>query len=130
MEQRVRPGPIQWLWYAIGGRLPDKHRNWVLHDVTTRTWLWRHAARSSVLMSPLIFGWLLLPASLGLRLALCLMAALVGYFYSFVYAEESGESRLLKNGFPNGTFQRVRAEAKEDVETEIRARYIARYRQG
>jgi hypothetical protein len=58
------------------------------------------------------------------------MAAIVGYFYSFVYAEESGENRLLKNGFPNGTFKRVRADAKEAVETEIRERYIARYRQG
>jgi len=130
MEKRVRPNPFQWLWYAVGGKLPDKHRSWVLHDVTTSTWLWRHGARSSVLLSPLIFVWLLLPASLGLRAALCLMAAIVGYFYSFVYAEESGENRLLKNGFPNGTFKRVRADAKEAVETEIRERYIARYRQG
>ena len=34
-EPVVRPAPHRWLWYAIGGRLPERHRGWVLFDSTT-----------------------------------------------------------------------------------------------
>ncbi|HEX3648813.1 MAG TPA: DUF5313 family protein, partial [Pseudonocardiaceae bacterium] len=44
-----RPNPVQWLWYAWGGRLPQRYREWVLHDVTTSTWLFRQMARAIAL---------------------------------------------------------------------------------
>ncbi|WP_116050325.1 DUF5313 family protein [Amycolatopsis palatopharyngis] len=128
-SELVRPDPFRWLWYAVGGRLPGRYRDWVLHDTTTRTWIWRHAARSSVLLVPLCSVWLLLPGPLGLRLPLVLLAALVGYFYSFAYIEESIEHRLAKNGYPRGTGKRVRAEAKAELEKDVLQRYVARYRQ-
>lgn len=128
MSVRQRPNPLQWIWYALGGRLPDRCREWVLHDTTSSTWVWRHAARSTVLVGPLMLVWLLLPAPLGLRLALVLMAALVGYFYSFVYMEEAAENRLTKHGYPRGTGKRVRAEAHAEADELIRQRYIANYR--
>lgn len=129
MTDRRRPNPARWLWYAIGGRLPEQHRSWVLHDVTAKTWIWRHAARAAVLLLPLMLVWLLLPGPLTLRLSLVLMAGLVGFFYSLVYAEESGENRLRKHGYPYGTGRKIRTEAKEEAEKEVKARYIARYRQ-
>ncbi|MEU6644225.1 DUF5313 family protein [Saccharomonospora sp. NPDC046836] len=125
---RRRPNPMQWLWYAAGGKLPGNLREWVLHDVTSKAWMWRHAARSTVLVAPLTAVWLLLPGPLGLRLALCLMAALVGYFYSFAYMHESAEHRIVKHGYPHGTARATRAAAQEAAEAEIRARYVARYR--
>nr|WP_177228529.1 DUF5313 domain-containing protein [Amycolatopsis sacchari] len=125
---RQRPNPVQWVWYALGGRLPERCREWVLHDTTSKTWVLRHAARSTVLVGPLMLVWLLLPAPLGLRLALVLMAALVGYFYSFVYMEEAAENRLAKHGYPRGTGKRVRREAHADEDEAARQRYIARYR--
>jgi hypothetical protein len=128
MTERVRPNPVRCLWYAVGGKLPEQHQAWVLNDVTGRTWFWRHVARSSVMLAPLILVWLLLPGPLLLRVALCVMAALVGYFYSLVYAEESGNSRLVKNGFPPGTAQRVRAEAREAADAPARERYLEMYR--
>ncbi|NIH80670.1 DUF5313 family protein [Amycolatopsis viridis] len=128
MTERRRPHPFLWLWYAIGGRLPDEHRTWVLHDVTTRSWLWRHAARASVLLLPLMLVWLLLPGPLTLRLSLVLMAGLVGFFYSLVYAEESGENRLRKHGYPYGTGRQVRTQARDEAEREVKERYLARYR--
>lgn len=128
VTERRRPNPLQWLWYALGGRLPEQHRTWVLHDVTAKTWLWRHAARASVLLLPLMLVWLLLPGPLTLRLSLVLMAGIVGFFYSLVYAEESVENRIRKHGYPYGTARKVRAEAKEEAEREIKERYIARYR--
>src|SRR5687767_11313906 len=43
-EPIVRPAPHRWLWYALGGRLPARHRGWVLFDTTTGTWGLRHVA--------------------------------------------------------------------------------------
>ncbi|KAA9150715.1 hypothetical protein FPZ12_040535 [Amycolatopsis acidicola] len=129
-DVKTRPNPVQWLWYALGGRLPERCREWVLHDTTSRTWVWRHAARSTVLLAPLMAVWLLLPAPIGLRLALVLMAALVGYFYSFVYMEEAAENRLAKHGYPRGTGKRIRAEAHREEDEAALERYIAQYRSG
>lgn len=49
---RQRPGPLWWTWYAFGGKLPDRHGEWVLNDVTCRTWWLRHVARSLVQLAP------------------------------------------------------------------------------
>lgn len=125
---RQRPNPAQWVWYALGGHLPARCRDWVLHDTTSKSWVWRHAARSTVLVGPLMLVWLLLPGPLLLRLALVLMAGLVGYFYSFVYMEEAAENRLAKHGYPRGTGKRVRAEAHAEEDEADRQRYIAMYR--
>lgn len=127
---RKRPSPVRWLWYAAGGRLSDAHREWVLHDVTARTWPVRHAARSTVLVGPLAAVWWLVPAPPALQAALTLMACLVGYFYSFAYAVESAEHRLAKHGFPRGTFARMRRQARRGDAEAAEARYIARYRSG
>jgi hypothetical protein len=125
----TRPNPVRWVWYAVGGRLPVTYRRWVLHDATTRTWILRHAVRSSVLLVPLCSVWLLLPAPLTLRLPMVLLAALVGYFYSFAYIEESVEHKLAKHGYANGTGKQVRAAARAELDKEVFERYVARYRQ-
>ena len=49
---RYRPGPLRWFWYAVGGRLPDAYRPWVLHDLTCRTWPLRHLARLVAQLAP------------------------------------------------------------------------------
>lgn len=128
VSERQRPNPAQWIWYSLGGRLPDGCREWVLHDTTSRTWVLRHAARTTVLLGPLMAVWLLLPGPLWLRLLLVLMAGLVGYFYSFVYMEEAAENRLAKHGYPRGTGKRMRRQAHAEEDELARQRYLARYR--
>lgn len=126
----ARPGVVWWLWYGLGGRLPERYREWVLHDATTRTWVLRHAARRAVVLAPLVLVWLLLPGPLGLRLALVLMATLVGFFYVFAYIEESCEHRLAKYGYPMGTAKRIRAKraADRDAAEDARKREKAQQR--
>lgn len=124
-----RPDPLRWLWYALGGRLPARYRDWVLHDLTTARWAWRHLARSSVLLVPVCAVWLLLPGPAWLGVALVVLAALVGYLYSFAYAEESAEHRLVRHGYPHGTGRQVRAAARAEADREVHQRYAARYRQ-
>ncbi|MFC4004709.1 DUF5313 family protein [Prauserella oleivorans] len=126
----TRPNPIQWLWYSVGGRLPERLAPWVLRDATSRAWRWRLAARSSVVVLPLAAVWLLLPGPIGLRLALSLMALLVGYFYSQAYGDESVELRVAKHGYEYGVARAMRRAAEDEADAEARARYNARYRSG
>ena len=123
-----RPGVVRWVGYAVGVRLPERYSEWVVHDSTSKHWRARHVLRSSVGIVPLCTFWLLLPGPWPLLLSLVVMAALVAYFYSCAYMEESIEHRLARQGFPPGTGRRIRREAAEAANAEVTARYIARYR--
>jgi UPF0716 family protein affecting phage T7 exclusion len=123
-----RPNPFQWLWYAVGGRLPERLAPWVLHDVTARSWVWRHAARGLTVLTPIAVVCLLLPGPLGLRLAMVLLVAIVGVYFSLSYVEESAELRAAKAGYRHGIARATRDARNEKVEEAARARYAANYR--
>jgi hypothetical protein len=53
VEKRERPGLRLLLWYSVGGSLPSRYNTWVLHDVTSRTWVLRHFARVFAIITPL-----------------------------------------------------------------------------
>lgn len=123
-----RPNPAQWLWYAVGGRLPARLAPWVLHDVTARTWVLRHAARSLVLLTPIMAGCLLVPGPLALRLAMVLLVVIVGVYFSLSYVDESCELRAVKHGYSHGIARATRDARKEKKEAVERARYAANFR--
>ncbi|GAA1219406.1 DUF5313 family protein [Prauserella alba] len=127
-EGKVRPGPIHWLRYSVGGRLPDELAPWVLKDATSRAWRWRLAARNLVYLIPLASVWLLLPGPLGLRLSLSLMAMVVGVFYSQAYGDESVELRVAKHGFAYGQARAIRRERANAADAANREAYEAIYR--
>ncbi|ODU04073.1 MAG: hypothetical protein ABS81_11895 [Pseudonocardia sp. SCN 72-86] len=104
-----RPDPWHWLLYAFGAGLPRRNRGWVLFDVTTRTWMLRHAARTVVQIVP--FAVLLLifiPGPLWVRAGAVGMGALMGLFWSSVYIFETNEHRAVKAGYPVGYAAAVR----------------------
>ena len=106
-----RPGPLYWFWYAAGGRLPDRYRAWVLHDLTCRTWPLRHLARLVAQLAPVVIVLvLLLPGPLWIRIMGAVGGSLVGLLYSFVFLYEATEGRATKAGYPHGTLQEVRNE--------------------
>ncbi|GAB3448318.1 DUF5313 family protein [Actinophytocola sediminis] len=123
-----RPNPIQWLRYAVGGRLPESLHAWVLADVSARSWVWRHVARMGVLVVPLAAACLLVPGPLGLRLAMALLLVIVGAYFSLSYVEESCDMRAVKHGHAPGAAKAIRAARTEDAEANLRARYNATYR--
>lgn len=127
-REKVRPNPLQWLWYSVGGRLPEELAPWVLKDATSRAWRWRLAARNCVYLLPLASIWLLLPGPLGLRLSLSLMALVVGVFYSQAYGDESVELRVAKHGFEYGQAREIRRDEAKAAEAEAWARYEEIYR--
>ncbi len=136
-EPAIRPGPHRWLWYALGGALPRRHRTWVLHDTTTGTWWLRHVARTLVQMSIPIAGiMILLPAPWQLRVAVCGAGLFLGFIYSFAYMPETTENRVVKAGYPAGTATALReraAHARQVRDAERRraaaGRRAARYRE-
>jgi hypothetical protein len=136
-EPVVRPAPHRWLWYALGGGLPARHRTWVLHDTTTSGWWLRHIARSLVQMAiPIAMVMVLLPAPLGLRLAAAGGGIFLAMIYSLAYMNETTENRVVKAGYPVGTAQAERDRGgleRQRRETERRraaaARRAARYRE-
>ena len=135
-EPIVRPAPHRWIWYAIGGGLPERHRGWVLFDTTTRTWWLRHAVRMLVQLAiPIALIMAFLPASWGLRAACAGGGLALALFYSVAYMPESTENRVVKAGYPAGTATAHRERAgllRQQQETERRraaaAKRAARYR--
>jgi len=123
-----RPNPIQWLRYAVGGRLPESLHGWVLRDVTARTWVLRHMARMSVVVAPLAIACLLVPGPLGLRAAMALLLVIVGAYFSLSYVEESCDMRAVKHGHAPGTAKAIRDSRDGAVEARIQAVYDANYR--
>ena len=111
----VRPGPLRWLRYTVGGGLPPRYREWVLHDVTARTWWLRQLARALVLALPvgLVVG-LLIPGSVGIRVAAVLGGLLVTMIYIVAFIDEAVEHRAVKAGFPYGYAKAVREQRESD----------------
>lgn len=103
-----RPNPLQWVWYAFGGKLPDHLAEWVLHDLTTRTWVLRHLSRTLAQCAPTLLL-LLLPGPLSLRLSLPLLVLIGALYVSASYLEETTEHRALKHGFTPGLAKHLRA---------------------
>ncbi|WP_104525339.1 DUF5313 family protein [Blastococcus atacamensis] len=133
----IRPAPHRWLWYALGGTLPERHRGWVLFDTTTRTWGLRHVARMLVQMAvPIALVLIFLPAPFGLRIAVVGGGIFLGLIYSLAYMPETTETRVMKAGYPAGTATAVRdrAGSQRDLRDSERrraaaAKRAARYRE-
>jgi hypothetical protein len=136
-EPVVRPAPHRWLWYALGGGLPERNRGWVLHDTTTGTWWLRHVVRSLVQVAiPIALVMALMPAGWGLRAAAAGGGLALALFYSLAYMPETTENRVVKAGYPAGTATAHReraAHGRQQRESERKraaaAKRAARYRE-
>jgi Family of unknown function (DUF5313) len=127
--QRRRPGPVRWLLYAFGRKLPVEYRSWVLHDLTTTTWPARQLLRSLIQVLP--FGLVLvlaLPVEPWVRITAVLGGSLVGMIYAFAFLYETTEHRALKAGYPRGYLKQVREAAHADERAAAQLRYEQRYR--
>lgn len=126
----ARPGPLRWLWYALGGGLPERYRDWVLHDVTVRTWWVRQIARALFVRAVpvgVVVG-LLIPGSVGIRVLAVLGGIAVAMIYVVAFVEEAVEHRAMKAGFPRGFAKGLREAAKAPERDAAARRYEERYR--
>ena len=127
----TRPGLLRWLWYALGGGLPPRYREWVLSDATRDGWRLRQFGRAFVQMAPVaVLIMLLVPGPLWIRLAAILLGWLVGLQYALYFVDDAVERRVLKAGYPVGAAQAARDALHADERAAAAARYAARYRSG
>ncbi len=128
-DRPARPGPLRWFWYALGGGLPPRYRDWVLHDVTARTWWLRQIVRALVQALPvgLAVG-LLIPGSVVIRVLAVLGGVAVAMIYVVAFLEEAVEHRAIKAGFPRGHAKAVREAARQPERDAAARRYDERYR--
>ncbi|MBV9845701.1 MAG: DUF5313 family protein [Kutzneria sp.] len=93
-----RPGPLRWLYYALGGRLPHRYAQWVLQDLIARHWLRRHLLRTFAQTVP---AWLilLLPGPLSLTVLLPVFVILGAEYVALSFAGEMRSHRLYQHGF-------------------------------
>ena len=124
-----RPNPMQWLAYAFGAGLPARNRDWVLYDVTTRTWALRHFARVTVQLAPVLLAlYLLLPGEPWVRAGAVLAGALLGFFYAAAYLYEAAEHRAVKAGHPRGSAAATRAAGRAGELRDVEDRYVRQWR--
>ena len=99
------PGPIGWLRFALGFRLPERNVHWVRHELTDAGWRWRTVVRHLAVIVPAcaILAVLLdifLPTPLWVSV---MMAALIlsGSVFSVAfYADDIRAARLRQHGLP------------------------------
>lgn len=128
-DRPVRPGPLRWVWYALGGGLPPRYREWVLHDTTARTWWVRQIARALVQAFPvaLVVG-LLIPGSAMIRVLAVLGGVFVAMIYVVAFLDEAVEHRAMKAGYPRGFAKGLRDAARQPERDAAARRYDERYR--
>ena len=128
-ERSVRPGPLRWFWYALGGGLPPRYREWVLRDVTAPRWWWRQIVRALVQALPVgIVVGLLIPGSVGVRVLAVAGGVFVALIYVIAFIDEAVEHRAMKAGFPRGYVKERRDAARAPELDAAAARYAERYR--
>ncbi len=112
-----RPGPLRWIWYAMGGGLPARYAPWVLHDTSTRTWAVRHVLRSLVQLAvPIALVLILVPGPFWIRGMAALGGIFLALFFSLGYMTETLENRVKRAGYPAGSAQAARDRAGRERE--------------
>lgn len=126
-----RPGGLKFMWYALGGSLPERHSTWVLHDVTCRSWLLRHFFRTMVIIVPLLVVYMaFMPTSLAIRLLTGLTFAGGVFMFSLVNILIDTDRRAVRAGYNPGLPAQLRsqlsAERQRLANSQRRERIAAR----
>lgn len=97
------PGPIRWLRFALGFRLPEENTDWVRHELTDAGWRLRTVVRHLAIIVPLcaivaavLLIWLPAPGWLA---AMMIALILAGSIFTVVaYADDIRATRLRQHG--------------------------------
>lgn len=129
LQDRHRPGPLRWCWYALGGGLPVRYRSWILHDATCATWRLRHFLRAFVQVCVVAApGVILLPGPSIVRAAALLLGLLVGLQYALWFMDGAVDRRVERAGYPPGAASAERYRVHAEEHAAAAARYAATWR--
>ncbi|MDT5010081.1 MAG: hypothetical protein QOH57_1698 [Mycobacterium sp.] len=125
-----RPGPLRWIWYAGGGSLGPRYRDWVLRDLTGPGRWRRQSIRALVQVVPLAAVLLLALGTGWVAWVGVLCGLVLALIFSAAYFDQSADYRLVKHGFPAGTAREVLARRDEAKHPDRMSRYMNTYRDG
>jgi hypothetical protein len=99
------PGPLGWLRFAYGFRLPAENVHWVRHELTDAGWRGRTVLRHLAVMIPVCaivvtVLEILLPAPLWVSLTMVALILCGSLFTVTVYADDLRANRLRQHGLP------------------------------
>ena len=92
------PGLGRQVRFALGGRLPERNREWVRHELTDAGWRGRLIVRHLVVMLPLCAVLALLPGALWIRIAVPGLFLICSVGIVALYADDIRVSRLRRHG--------------------------------
>ena len=98
MRVSSRPSALQWMRYAMGGRLPADLHNWVRHDLTDADWRLRQILRTLLQAAIPVVVILVLPIPLGLRIGMGLLVLIGALSVGAAYGDELRERRFRQHG--------------------------------
>ena len=106
---RIRPNPLEWIWYAFWGPLSARHRVWVLYDATCSTWILRQLSRVlTIAVLPMAAVALFLPGPAHVRILTAVVAGIGGFLFTAVWVNEAADHRLVQAGWRWSTGPAVR----------------------
>ena len=97
------PGPLRWLRFAAGFRLPEENLDWVRHELTDAGWRWRTVLRHLAVIIPVcaVVAVLLLalsPAPAWFAVMMVVLILCGSVFTVAAYADDIRTSRLRQHG--------------------------------
>ena len=84
--------------FALGGRLPDRYREWVRHDLTAAGWRGRLTLRHLLITLPFAAALAALPGALWIHLAVPGLFLLCSVGIVAMYADDIRVARLRRHG--------------------------------
>jgi hypothetical protein len=99
------PGPIGWLRFAYGFRLPAANVHWVRHELTDAGWRWRTVVRHLAVIIPVcaVLAVLLdifLPTPLWVSVMMVALILSGSVLTVAFYADDIRAARLRQHGLP------------------------------
>lgn len=99
------PGPLGWLRFAYGFRLPDKNVHWVRHELTDAGWRSRTVIRHLAVMVPVCVVLvallaIFLPAPLWVSAMMVVLILTGSVLTVALYADDLRAARLRQHGLP------------------------------
>ena len=97
------PGPLRWLRFALGFRLPPENVHWVRHELTDAGWRGRTVLRHLAVIIPVCVVLAIVlavatPAPLWLGLTMIALILSGSVFTVVAYADDLRASRLRQHG--------------------------------
>jgi hypothetical protein len=94
----TRPSALQWLRYALGGRLPAGLHDWVRHDLTDADWRLRQILRVLLQAAIPIVVILVLPIPVTLRIPMAALILIGALSVGAAYGDELRDRRFRQHG--------------------------------